>query len=160
MSPSKVDANVAGTTERPSRWVVAGLVGVIAVVVAYFVAGMPGMDHGGEMPSRSSAMDMGLDVREFRSRMLDPDATVINVHVPDEGEIPGTDLTIAYDRIASDTGLPADKETAILLYCKTGRMSAEAAETLMAAGYADVSYLDGGMDAWQRAGLTIVNVNA
>ena len=34
-------------------------------------------------------------------------------------------------------------------------MSAEAAEELVALGYGDVTDLEGGMDAWQRAGLPL-----
>ena len=33
-------------------------------------------------------------------------------------------------------------------YCKSGRMSAEAAATLQELGYTDIVELSGGMDAW------------
>ena len=129
----------------------------VAAVVAYFALGMPGMDHGGgaaEMGAMEhSKMAVGVDA--FASRMRSSDAFVVNVHVPDEGTIAGTDAAIPYSKIGGDERLPSDKSTRILLYCKTGRMSTQAATTLMDAGYTDVVYLDGGMDAWVAAGRSL-----
>jgi len=129
----------------------------VAAVVAYFVLGMPGMDHGGGSdgmaPMDHSAMVVGVD--EFASRLASSDAFVVNVHVPDQGSIAGTDEWIPYYEIAGDERLPADRDTPILLYCKTGRMSGEAATALMDAGYSDVVHLDGGMDAWVAEGRSL-----
>lgn len=138
--------------------VVVGLVVALVFVVGYFALGMPGMDHGGGGTSGMGAMDasdMAVGVDDFATRMAEPDAFVVNVHVPDEGGIAGTDAAIPYDRVAGDAGLPDDTATPIVLYCQTGRMSAEAATTLMDVGYADVVHLDGGMDAWVAAGRSI-----
>lgn len=138
--------------------VVVGLVVALVLIVGYFAAGMPGMDHGGGGTAGMGAMDasdMAVGVDDFSSRMAEPDAFVVNVHVPDEGGITGTDAAIPYDRVAGDTRLPDDTTTPIVLYCQTGRMSAEAATALMDAGYADVVHLDGGMDAWVPAGRSI-----
>lgn len=138
--------------------IVGGLVIVLVVVVGYFALGMPGMDHsggGGAAMGAMDASDMAVGVEDFATRMAEPDAFVVNVHVPDEGSIAGTDAAIPYDRVAGDTRLPDDTTTPIVLYCQTGRMSAEAATALMDAGYADVVHLDGGMDAWVAAGRSV-----
>lgn len=129
----------------------------VAAVVAYFAFGMPGMDHGGGAAGMASMdpSEMRVSVDDFASRLDAPEAFVVNVHVPDEGTIEGTDASIPYDEIIGDDRLPADKATPILLYCKTGRMSGEAATALMEAGYADVVHLDGGMDAWVAAGRSL-----
>jgi rhodanese-related sulfurtransferase len=83
------------------------------------------------------------------------DATLINVHVPYDGEIDGTDLFIRFDQIAGRTAdLPA-KNQPIILYCRTGRMSAIAAETLVGLGYTNVTELAGGMEAWTASGLPL-----
>lgn len=147
------------TTQEPKaqgqvngRWVIAGLAALFVVVVGYFVLGMPGMNHGGSGMAGMDTADMAVGVEDFERRMAEPDAFVVNVHVPDEGSIAGTDATISYDRVVGDDRLPDDRSTPILVYCKTGRMSADAATALMDAGYRDVAYLDGGMDAWQAAG--------
>lgn len=135
--------------------VVVGLVVALLVIVGYFALGMPGMDHSGGGSSGMSGMgasDMAAGVDDFASRKVEPDAFVVNVHVPDEGGIAGTDAAIPFDRVAGDARLPDDTATPILLYCKSGRMSAEAANALMDAGYTDVVHLDGGMDAWVAAG--------
>lgn len=146
-----------------SRLLVAGIVLAAVTVIGYFALGMPGMDH---TPSTSTAtgmagMDMTgtggmnghpIDVAAFAARMNDPDGVVINVHVPDEGSIAGTDLAIPFDQIDGDARLPTDLDTPVLLYCKSGRMSQVAADTLTVAGYRDVVQLDGGMNAWRAAG--------
>lgn len=80
---------------------------------------------------------------------------VVNVHVPAGPAIEGTDATIALDEIVGDDRLPADTDATILLYDQSGRMSQIAGRNLVAAGYTDVSHLDGGMDAWARAGLEL-----
>jgi rhodanese-related sulfurtransferase len=53
------------------------------------------------------------------------------------------------------TELPAASE--VVTVCRSGRRSATAAEHLRAAGFT-VHNLDGGMQAWQAAGLPVVRV--
>jgi phage shock protein E len=85
-----------------------------------------------------------------------PQITLINVHVPYEGELPGTDAFIAFDRIGRQRGrLPQEKAAAIAVYCMSGRMSDVAARTLHDLGYTNVTELRGGMIAWQRAGFPV-----
>jgi len=56
----------------------------------------------------------------------------INVHVPYEGEIAQTDAQVPFDQVVERRGaFPADREARIVLYCRSGRMSAAAAETLV-----------------------------
>lgn len=88
------------------------------------------------------------------ARMLERKTfTLINVHVPYEGEIQGTDLFIPFDQVAAHLDkLPADRSAQIVVYCRSGRMSAIAARTLTGLGYTDVWNVEGGMLAWQRAG--------
>lgn len=149
MTADKTDRGVDG------RWMIV-LFAIAAIgVVAYFALGMPGMDHGGGDMATMSGMqpsEMAVGADEFARRIEANDAFVVNVHVPDEGTIDGTDATIRYDRIASDRRLPVDKGTRILLYCRTDRMSQDAAVELMDAGYTNVVYLEGGMDAWAATG--------
>ena len=77
--------------------------------------------------------------------MLDKkDFTFVNVHIPYEGEIAKN-----LDK------LPADKNAKIVLYCRSGRMSAIAAETLVRLGYTNVWNMEGGMIAWETLGLPL-----
>ena len=93
-----------------------------------------------------------LDPAAFEERMKNEQAMVINVHVPYEGELAGTDAFIPYDKIKGDPRLPEDKATELLLYCRTGRMSEEAAVDLHEEGYTNIAHLEGGMKAWEASG--------
>jgi rhodanese-related sulfurtransferase len=85
----------------------------------------------------------------FAARMRATHGKLINVHVPDAGEIPGTDYHIPFDRIVGDTRLPKGHDTEILIYCRSGNMSAVAGKSLIDAGYTRVVELIGGFNAWQ-----------
>ncbi len=91
--------------------------------------------------------------------LANKDFTLINVHTPYEGEIANTDGFIPYDEMkANEAYLPKDKNTPIVLYCKSGNMSGEALKTLKSMGYTNITHLKGGMDAWKETGLNILNL--
>jgi len=137
---------------------------VVLVIGAYFALGMPGMNHSSAVarPQGSGMRDMpGMTSINRRSNLLAPDAFaariragafVVNVHVPYAGEIEGTNAFIPFDRIVGDAKLPTNKAMTIALYCRSGRMSAIAASALAAAGYTQITELDGGFDAWKASG--------
>ena len=93
---------------------------------------------------------------ELETMLNNKDFAFVNTHIPFEGNIPNTDLSIPYNEIDQNLDLlPADKDAKIVLYCKSGRMSAEAAETLVKLGYTNVWELAGGMIAWEDTGLPL-----
>ncbi len=91
---------------------------------------------------------------ELNQTMQHQDILLIDVHTPEQRHIKGTDLFIPYDEIAKyQDKLPADKNTAIYLYCKGGPMGNAAAKSLYDLGYRNVHNLEGGAKAWQETGL-------
>lgn len=91
----------------------------------------------------------------LKSWLSAKDFVLLNVHVPDQGEIPGTDRKVAFDRIGLAADLPRQKDAEIVVYCRSGSMSAVAARTLVKLGYTNVRELRGGMNAWESAGYVL-----
>jgi rhodanese-related sulfurtransferase len=94
---------------------------------------------------------------EYLAAISSGDVFVVNVHIPYEGEIEGTDAFVPFDDVAAHASkLPSDKDAPLYIYCMSGRMSAEATSDLQALGYTNIIDLEGGMEAWQADGLEIV----
>lgn len=128
---------------------------VIAVTACGSAPGAAGPTPGGSSSVSTAAR---LDPAAFARAIADPARVTVNVHVPYEGQLDGTDVAIPYDTIGPGAaGLPADRRTPLAVYCRTGRMSAIAVARLAAMGYTDVVELTGGMVAWESAGLPIRN---
>lgn len=116
----------------------------------------PTVEAVGQQISVPGGVYTDVSVAELQAMLMNKDFTFVNVHIPFEGNIANTDLSIAYDEIDQNLGqLPADKAAKIVLYCRSDRMSNIAAETLVDLGYTNVWNLDGGMVAWEQAGLPI-----
>lgn len=101
-----------------------------------------------------------LTVDEFAA-ILDSSSdqfTVVNVHIPYEGEIPNTDLEIAYNDIETLTASLPDQGAPIILYCRSGNMSADAAQALVDAGYMQIYDVQGGMNAWVATGRSLLQL--
>lgn len=92
---------------------------------------------------------------ELEPMLQTGDTFLVNVHVPDEGEIPGTQAHIAFDQVMQRLAeYPEKKDTRIVTYGRSGGMGAIAARDLVTAGYTNVFNLDGGFRAWIEAGYT------
>lgn len=98
-----------------------------------------------------------ISVEELNNMLKSKDFSFINVHIPYEGEIPGTDAHIPYNEVEDYADqLPQDKDAKIVLYCRSGPMSAAASKTLVEMGYTNVIDVQGGMKAWQAAGYELL----
>jgi phage shock protein E len=95
-----------------------------------------------------------ITVPELQAMLADKDFSLINVHIPFAGDLPGTDESIPYNEIEDNLArLPADKDARIVLYCRTEPMSVTAATALARLGYTNVYNLVGGFTAWVEWGL-------
>ena len=50
-----------------------------------------------------------------------------------------------------------DKSRPVLLYCRSGHRSGNALKILQGQGYAEAKHMEGGINAWQAAGLPVVH---
>jgi rhodanese-related sulfurtransferase len=98
-----------------------------------------------------------INVQQLADMLPEKDFTLVNVHIPYEGELEQTDLFIAYNRIADNLDQLPDKDAPIVLYCRSGRMSTEAAKELARLGYSNVMELNGGFIAWEAAGYDLLH---
>ena len=106
-------------------------------------------------PNRDGYVDISVD--QLAGMLEEKDFTMVNVHIPYQGEIPQTDLFIPFDEIQNHLGeLPA-KDAPIVLYCRSGSMSATAARVLVEEGYTNVMELDGGFNAWRATGYELLD---
>lgn len=93
---------------------------------------------------------------ELNRIMQNEDIFLVDVHTPEQRHIKGTDLFIPYNEIEKYKGkLPKDKNTAIYLYCEGGPMGNAAAKSLHELGYRNLINLEGGENAWRKAGFDL-----
>jgi rhodanese-related sulfurtransferase len=142
------------------------LVGLAAACGDGNEGGEPEADAGTEAPSTTLGQRMeteggsyvNVTPAELRSMLETKDFPLVNVHIPYEREIEGTDLFIPYDQVAERLGeLPQERDAKLILYCRSGSMSAIAAEVLVGLGYTNVWNLDGGMIAWEQVGYPLLD---
>jgi len=99
-----------------------------------------------------------LSVQELKAWLdEDKEMLLINVHVPYAGEIPDTDIHIAYtetSELVAEIGDDLSRLTVV--YCKTGPMSAQAADDLVALGYRQIYDLPEAMNGWEDAGYELL----
>ena len=99
-----------------------------------------------------------ISVNQFEKLMDQKDFTLINVHIPYQGEIDNTDVLIPFNSMDQNKNiLPRNKDAKIVVYCMGDHMSYIASEELIKMGYSKVSRLKGGMLAWQKKGGQLVH---
>lgn len=97
-----------------------------------------------------------INAAQLALMMEDKNFTLVNVHIPYAGDIPQTDLSIAYNKIIEHLDELPGKDQPIVLYCLGGPMSRTAALALVAEGYTNILDLNNGMVGWERSGYELV----
>lgn len=159
----KVRCGLETSANGPARRIAAALV-LLALLVFVGIAGAcsGGADTTEQVPVGQRVEVPGgsfvrISPEELQAMLREKDFPLINVHIPYEGEIEGTDQHIPYNQIGQRLAdLPADKNAKIVIYCRSGNMSTQAAAELVKAGYTNIYELAGGMLAWKAAGLPLV----
>lgn len=130
--------------EKPkamNKWVLVAL-GALALV-AFF--GSQAWADGAISPTEAENL-----IREKK------DLQLIDVRTPAEfadGHLAKAKL-IPLQELESRLG-EIDKSKPILLYCRSGHRSGNALKILVGKGYAQAKHMEGGITAWQAAGLPI-----
>ena len=108
--------------------------------------------------ARAAFRDIG--VREAKALLANPPEglIILDVRTPQEfreGHLAGArNLDFFGAAFESEAGaLPGDAP--VLLYCRSGRRSAAAAEALAATGRGRILNMDGGIEGWKKAGLPL-----
>jgi rhodanese-related sulfurtransferase len=143
-----------------NRWLLGALLIMLAlsVVACGSQASLPEADTAAAtgFPKNTDGY-ADISVQQLNAMLESQDLTLVNVHIPYEGEIPQTDLFIPYDEIDGYQEQLPDKDEPIVLYCRSGSMSTAAAQDLVALGYTNVLEVDGGFNAWKAAGYTLLD---
>lgn len=125
---------------------------LVVLVLAFALAGCASPVE----PQQNSQSYTNINVETLENMINERRDTflLVNTHIPFEGDIPNTDLTIPFNEITENLDkLPEDKDAEIVLYCRSDNMSHDAAADLVDAGYTNVKNLVGGFNAWKDAGL-------
>lgn len=108
------------------------------------------MDRPSAKPQASDKPWATITAEEAKTRLDEnPDAILLDVRTQEEydgGHVPGA-VCFPNEDILPELPLPFEKDTEILVYCRSGRRSAEAAEKLKHMGYANVADF-GGIQSW------------
>ncbi len=145
--------------KQKNLWPLVGFLAVLALLVTACGPAAPeaeGNAASGEFPKNEDGY-ADIDVEQLAGMLEDKDFTLVNVHIPYEGEIEQTDLFIPFDQIAGYQDQLPDKDAPIVLYCRSGNMSTTAARELAALGYTNVLEVDGGFNAWKAAGYELLD---
>jgi phage shock protein E len=108
------------------------------------------------VPAPASAVD----VTEAKRRLDSREAVLIDVREPDEwreGHVAGARHIPLGDLPARLGEVPQDRP--VLLFCRSGNRSGKATAFLRQQGYGQATNVEGGITAWQRAGLPVMRGN-
>lgn len=128
-------------------------IGLLLAVPMLSVAAEPAAPAAAAAPVSETTL---ISQPELKARMArkDPAVAVIDVRTAEEfaaGHIPGA-RNVPLDQLPEELGkLSALREKDVVLYCRSGRRSLLAAQTLKNAGFSQLLHLEGDFLAWEAA---------
>jgi rhodanese-related sulfurtransferase len=101
-----------------------------------------------------------VNVEEFdRAIEENEDAFLLDVRTQTEweqdGHLENATLVPHSELEAREGELPSEKDTMILLYCRSGNRSQDAAQTLVDLGFTNIIELETGINGWKDAGMPV-----
>ncbi len=120
-----------------------------------------------QMAEEAMAEVEGVAPQEAQQR-LDQDPGALVVDVRDAADVPSTGLaarglnvSLGMLPVKADQELPEewrdsrlqDRSRQVIVTCQTGQNAARGGKLLKEMGFTNVSYMEGGMEAWKAAGL-------
>ena len=107
-------------------------------------------------PAQTQNLPPDIDVATAASLRGQPDVVTLDVRTPEEyaqGHIPGV-VPIPLDQVPSRLAeIPKDKT--VIVTCRSGNRSNQAAQLLRQRGYDNVHNMLGGITAWEQAGYPV-----
>jgi rhodanese-related sulfurtransferase len=161
--PNQTSRQQTASSSGKRIWLIAGIITIAVAVV--LVAMLPGILNA-EIEAAESENAAGAGAVQQAPQRIDPQTYVaqfedtphflLDVRTPQEfagGHLEGA-ANIAVETLQANLdAIPRDQP--IVLYCRSGNRSAQAASILDAAGFTNIYDL-GGIVAWQQAGLPVV----
>jgi len=125
------------------------------VAIAIVLGGLAAATSFAESPESTQAPSISAaELHAQRESGAAP--VVIDVRTPEEfasGHIPGA-TNIPFDQVAQRIA-EIEAPQGVALYCMVGPRARKGESALLAAGYEKVFHLEGGLAAWQAAGLPV-----
>lgn len=96
-----------------------------------------------------------IDADAFEQKLGERDVQLVDVRTPQEfseGHLKNATNFDIYEPDFTSHFAELDKEKPVLVYCRSGKRSADAAALLEEAGFKEIYNLDGGILRWEDAG--------
>ncbi|RLD01791.1 MAG: rhodanese-like domain-containing protein [Chloroflexi bacterium] len=130
------------------------VIGLLAVALAACAA--PAGSEGADSSHAAQQVTVQEISIDKAYQLYQDKVAFLDVRTPEEwnaAHVPGSTLLPLEDLEDRAGELPRDLE--LVVYCRTGNRSAQAAKILMEAGFTEVYSMDGGLSDWIEAGYEV-----
>ena len=148
---------MAAVTVRRLHSLAAVLVAALALIAAGCGGGSSSATSEETTTAESSAVTL-VSPTDAQTLVESGDVEVIDVRTPEEyaeGHIEGATLVDFYEPDFADRIAELDRGQEYVVYCRSGNRSSQATAIMAEQGFAVVNDVDGGIVAWEAAGLPV-----